>query len=42
MDDLSVEIHDRHQRLAGDLLDQRAVGVVDPNRLRVEALLPES
>src|SRR5436190_11132582 len=39
--DLAVEIDDRDERLPAYLLDRFAIAVVDPNRLRLEALVPE-
>ena len=38
---LTVEVDDRHEWLAADLLDEGAVGVVDPDGLGLEALVGE-
>jgi small subunit ribosomal protein S12 len=41
VDDLAVEVDDRDQRLAADLLNRATVGVVDRDRLDFEALVAE-
>src|SRR5205085_9279666 len=39
--DLAVEVNDRHKRLARDLVDGLAVGIIDPDRLDLEPLVAE-